>query len=70
MLTASRGVTATEKGSNRMSKYSKTRFKLHFLKGIDMETQSSPFIRFSIGAAILILSISVFLKVIAPEGIF
>ena len=43
-------------------KYSKTKLKMH-LKGIEMETYSSPFLRISIGISLMLvaLGIAVFL---------
>ncbi|MDO5058592.1 MAG: hypothetical protein Q4D82_01465 [Neisseria sp.] len=36
--------------------YSKSKIILHPLKGLIMETVSSPFIRFAVGASLLMLS--------------
>lgn len=39
-------------------KYIKTKLKIHLLKGLDMETQTTPLIRFAIAFAIICLGLS------------
>ncbi len=49
-----------------MNKYSKTKLKIHLEKGLEMETNASPFIRVAIGLAIILIALSVFALSIAP----
>lgn len=54
-----------------MDKYNKTKMKLHLRKGINMEIVATPFIRFCIGMAILLLALGMCGLMLAPLiGIF
>ncbi|TCK70085.1 hypothetical protein EV692_1311 [Lonepinella koalarum] len=49
-----------------MTNYSKTKLKIQLKKGLEMETNASPFIRVSIGLAIILTALSIFALSIAP----
>lgn len=53
-----------------MSNDSKISFVLHWLKGVKMEAQTSPFLRFSIGVTVILCGVSVLISTIAPNGFF
>lgn len=53
-----------------MHKPTRTRFRLHWWRGIEMDTESSKTLIHYIGAAVVICAIALLVRAIAPNGFF
>lgn len=49
-----------------MSKYNKTKFKIHLKEGLEMETNASPIIRGAIAFSIVLIALGLFALCVTP----
>lgn len=49
-----------------MNNYTKTKFKIHLRKGVEMETNASPIMRGAIALSIVVVALGVFALCVTP----